>query len=66
MLGLWYGNLVENAKLFLQHRVLWSLGFVHREGNQTAHLLAKNGLCVNIESVWLEEPPNVILHIVLD
>lgn len=60
----WYGTLVENAKQVLRNKGTWFVGFVYREGNETAHLLAKYGLYLNVEFVWLKDPPIVISNAV--
>lgn len=59
----WYGNLVEDAKQILKNR-LWGIKFVHREGNNAAHVLAKFGLSLYEETIWMEEVPLVISQIV--
>lgn len=57
---------IEDAQRVLKSRSLWSIQFVHREGNQVAHILAKNGLLLNDEFVWIEEIPNAITYLVLE
>lgn len=40
----WYGELIEDAKLLLKQNPLWRVSFIHRKGNQMAHVKAKLGL----------------------
>lgn len=61
----WCGHLVESAKQIFKHRTRWTLTFIHREGNHVAHSLAKHGLCLYLEAVWIEEVPNVIVDALL-
>lgn len=60
----WHGNLIEDVKQALKNRSLWSINFFHREENQVAHLLAKNGLSLPTESISIEKSPSVINHII--
>lgn len=60
----WYGTRIEDVILFLKQGPSWSLGFIHRERNQVAHLLAKFGLSIK-EEVWIEEYPLVSKNVVL-
>lgn len=62
----WYGNLIEDVRQILKNISLWSIDFVHREGNQVAHLLAKNSLLLFSESIWIEETLSVVHRVVLD
>lgn len=50
----WYGHMVEEAKGILKMRPLWSISFVHREGNCATHILV------------VEDTPNVLSHIVVE
>lgn len=61
----WFGNLIEDAKMRLKSLPLWKVRFIHREGNRVAHYLAKHGLLLNCESIWIDEYPDVIAHFVL-
>lgn len=45
----WNGTLVEDAKQVLKSRSLWSISFVHKEGNNAVHVLAKFGLSLTKE-----------------
>lgn len=56
----WYGSLIEDIKLLLFRQPQWSLQFAYRECNLLAPLLAKLGLSLNKERVWVEEFPHVI------
>lgn len=60
-----YGNIVEDIKQLLKGSSSWSISFIHREGNQIAHCLAKKGLSLTSEVIWLEEFHDVISHSVL-
>lgn len=58
----WYGNLIEDAKLLLKHNPLWTVSFIHREGNQAAHDMAKIGLdSSSTEITWFFDFPCMIL-----
>lgn len=60
----WYGNLMEDAKLLLKHNPLWTISFIHREGNQAAHVTAKIGLdSSSIERTWFFDFPCMILPV---
>lgn len=62
----WYGHMVEEAKGILKMRPLWSISFVHREGNCATHILAKFSLTLYEENVWIKDTPNVLSHIVVE
>lgn len=55
--------MIEDAKATLKDRPNYSINFVYREGNQIAHRLAKFGLLLDEERVWIEEPP-IITNVV--
>lgn len=61
----WYGTRIEDIKHFLQQCLSWSIGFIHREGNQVAYLLVKYSLSVTKEIVWVEDYPNVINYAII-
>lgn len=61
-----YGALIEDAKYILQNHPQWStLSFVHREGNSVACALARYGLSLAQELVWIEDIQNVLIPIVI-
>lgn len=62
----WYENLVEDVKQLLKTQALWSISFVHMEGNNATRVLAKYVLSLCDEIVWMEDVSNVISEIVLD
>lgn len=62
----WHENLNEDAKIVMKNRPLWSIHFVHREGNKVSHRLAKYGLSLQGESVWIDDIPDFISQLVLD
>lgn len=55
--------MIEHAKVTLKDRPNCSINFVYREGNQMAHRLAKFGLLLYEERVWIEETP-IITNVV--
>lgn len=57
---------MEAAKKFIKERGNWNISFVRRDGNEAAHLLAKHGLMLLNECIWIEDVPNVIADVVLD
>lgn len=60
-----FGSLMEDLEYLLQRQPLWSLHFIHREGNNAAHRLAKLCLTLDEERVWIEEFPPVISTAIL-
>lgn len=50
----------------LKSKLLWFVSFVHREGNKATHFLARFGLSLSEDLVWMEDVPSVISQIVLD
>lgn len=62
----WYGDLIEEAKQYFKGRSLWSLKFSFREGIRSSHVLAKFGLTLTDENVWIEEIPIFLSTTVLD
>lgn len=63
--GTWYRILKEDVKLVLKYRSLWTITFIHREGNMFAHVLAKHGLLLSNEAIWVVEPSNVIIPFII-
>lgn len=61
----WFGNLVEDIKLRIKQLPGWAIRFIHKEGNQVAHYLAKYGLLLRKECIWIDEYSGVIAHYVL-
>lgn len=60
----WYVWLIDEAKQVLKNQPLWSLHFIHREGNQVAHVMAKYKLSLNDEIIWTEEIPSILIQAV--
>lgn len=56
----WYDNLVEDPKQIIKNRIYWSVNFVHREANNITHVLAKFGLSLLEETLWMEDFPTII------
>ncbi|XP_035547368.1 uncharacterized protein LOC118348906 [Juglans regia] len=61
----WHGQVVEDIKLILQNRPNWSIRYTNRKCNRVAHMLAKMGLDVTDETVWMEGGPTGIYPFVL-
>jgi hypothetical protein len=59
------GHFVEGIIAEIQGLRGVSMVHVGREANSVAHFLAKEASSTVIDSVWLEEIPSCILHIVL-
>lgn len=62
----WYGTRIEDVRCFWQKHPFWSLVFIHREGNYVTHLLAKFGLSISDEYVWIGEYSHVIHSLLAD
>lgn len=57
----WYGELIKDANQILKTCPLWCIQFIHKEGNQLAHVLAKNGLNSEIgDKLWLNDYPAIL------
>ncbi|KAF5462824.1 hypothetical protein F2P56_018800 [Juglans regia] len=54
------GHLVENLQQKLNSHSRWKLAFIHREGNEVAHQLAKLALHGENDMYWVEEGPEAI------
>jgi len=59
------GHFVEGIKVKLQGLRYASMAHVGRETNNATHCLAQEASTNEIDSVWLEEIPSFILHVVL-
>jgi ribonuclease HI len=59
------GHFVEG--IITEMQGLWEVSIFHvgREANNIAHQLAKEASTKEIDSVWLEDFPNFIIHAVL-
>ncbi|XP_040987788.1 uncharacterized protein LOC121235507 [Juglans microcarpa x Juglans regia] len=55
-----YGHLVENLQQKLNFYSRWEVAFIHREGNEVAHQLAKLALYGDNDMYWVEECPEAI------
>lgn len=58
-------GLINDAKQALKVQPYWNLNFIHMEGNQVAHLLAKYQLLLSKEQGWIENFPNVITQAII-
>ncbi|KAF5477349.1 hypothetical protein F2P56_003998 [Juglans regia] len=61
----WQGLLIEDIQFFMKGQADWSLKFTKRHGNKAAHIVAKLGMYLDSESVWIEEGPQEVLSITL-
>ncbi|XP_035545959.1 uncharacterized protein LOC108997798 [Juglans regia] len=57
-----WGHLVEGLQQKLGMFDRWETGFVHREGNEVAHQLAKLALHGECDMYWVEEGPDLITN----
>lgn len=57
-------DLIKEAKQYLKTQSQWILNFSHREGNLATHVLAKFGLSLVVESVWIKKVSNILLSVV--
>lgn len=57
---------MEDAKQVFKYRPDWFVSFVHREANETTHILAKFKFYLNEETVWMEDYLTVISDIVIE
>ncbi|XP_040994265.1 uncharacterized protein LOC121240800 [Juglans microcarpa x Juglans regia] len=57
-----YGHLVEILQQKLNFYSRWEVGFIHREGNEVVHQLAKMALCRDNDMYWVEEGPEAITN----
>lgn len=55
---------MEDLEAYVRSNPNWVVSFVHKEGNGVAHSLAKLGLSINLEHVWVENFPSIISHVV--
>ncbi|KAF5474737.1 hypothetical protein F2P56_006608 [Juglans regia] len=63
----WEGQAVGDLQKELRGCRGWKLTFTHRECNEVAHCLAKIGLSIEMERVWMEcVPPEIVLKVVND
>lgn len=61
----WYGDIIKEAKCHLKSHPLWKLSFTHREGNKAAHTLAKYGLAMPQEFVWINKTLKFLSPVVM-
>lgn len=60
-------QIIEDIKEILRNRSDWSLSFFcPREGNLAVHALAKHGLNVISEIIWLEDVPDYLFTCILN
>ncbi|XP_035547261.1 uncharacterized protein LOC118348858 [Juglans regia] len=63
----WEGQAVGDLQKELRGCRGWKLTFTHRECNEVAHCLAKIGLSIEMERVWMEcVPPEIVPKVVND
>jgi hypothetical protein len=60
------GPLVDEVKELLRSRQEYKVSWARRTANSAAHRLAKEGVSIEMNKVWLDEPPDCILQIVAD
>uniref|UniRef100_A0A2N9GPD6 Uncharacterized protein n=1 Tax=Fagus sylvatica TaxID=28930 RepID=A0A2N9GPD6_FAGSY len=60
-----YGLVIEDAKALIQDLQQFSLSHTRRSGNSVAHALARRASGCNSFSVWLEEVPPDITHVLM-
>ena len=58
------GPMIREVKNMLAKRERWKVTWVRRTANGTAHGLAKEGVTNNISKIWVQAPPDCILHII--
>ena len=61
-----YGLVLEDAKVLIQAFQRVSLSHTRRNGNSVAHALARRASNCNSFSVWMEEVPPDISHVLLN
>ena len=57
------GHLTEDIRTMLLHFSCWEMGYVRREENKVAHVLARLALNNNLDRVWQSDPPKCICEI---
>jgi hypothetical protein len=45
---------VKNIKIVLRNSEYWEVRHTKRDGDRAAHLLAKNGACLDSDRVWFD------------
>lgn len=58
------GPIVEEVKRQLRTREEWKVGWTRRGANGAAHAMAREGIANELCKVWLQVPPECILHVV--
>lgn len=58
-------KIVGDIQMVLKQFRKWEVGHVGREGNQAAHIFTKAAVQEFRETIWLEEIPSIIQHVVL-
>lgn len=53
------GHLIADILLALSSIPAWEMGYVRREGNNVAHVLAAVAMHENVNRVWLYDPPRL-------
>ncbi|KAF5446930.1 hypothetical protein F2P56_032524, partial [Juglans regia] len=61
----WRGQIIEDIKQIIRTRAHWSVAFIHREGKEVAHQLAKIALQNEGELYWMENGPRNIYHLIV-
>ncbi|KAM1006361.1 hypothetical protein FF1_003077 [Malus domestica] len=60
------GPVLNDVRCLLQEFVHYDLSFVRRDANKAAHRLARVGFGYGDEIVWFEEPPSLIVDVLLE
>ncbi|XP_050104776.1 uncharacterized protein LOC126584437 [Malus sylvestris] len=60
------GHVLSDIHLLLQPFQQWKAHFVRRDANTVAHWLARRGLTLEQSVSWFEEPPDVIVDLLLE
>ncbi|XP_059436153.1 uncharacterized protein LOC132169082 [Corylus avellana] len=54
------GHLTKDLRIALHSFTSWELGYVRKEGNNVAHILASLAVQNEMDRVWFYEPPDCI------
>ena len=60
------GPIIDEVKEMLRTRQEYKVSWVKRTANDAAHILAKEGISMEMNKVWLDGPPECILLIVAE
>jgi ribonuclease HI len=59
------GLLMDDIRSELSCMPHWKMTFIRREGNNVAHVLAKEAISSPLDNCWLFEPPDCIKELVV-